>query len=144
MENSKRSAEEALNGAASSCQRLHHQKGATHDALTDSGHRADSVQPSRFSSSIAHHQLPCYPRMRVDNDDLLASIDRHRQNLTDYLSLIESALAMVRRRSPPKADSVDDRLAKAEARITGETSIIIFASSQFHHQDSNHLPFESF
>ena len=96
MENSNRTAEEALNGATSSRQRLHHQEGATHDALTALGHRADSVQPSRFSSSTARHQLPCYSRRRVDNDDLLASIDRHGQNLTDYLSLVESALARVR------------------------------------------------
>ena len=96
MENSKRFIEEALNGAASSCQLLHHQEGVTHDALTASGHRVNSVQPSRFSSSIAHHQLPYYPRRWVDNDDLLTSIDRHGQNLVDCLSLVESALAMVR------------------------------------------------
>ena len=77
MENSKSSTEEALNGSASSRQRLHHQEGATRDTLTASGHRADYVRPSRFSSSIAHHQLPCYPRRWVDNDDLLAYIDRH-------------------------------------------------------------------
>ena len=144
MENSKRSAKEALNGAASSRQCLRHQEGATHDPLTTSGHRADSVQPSGFSSSTARHQLPCYLRRRIDNDDLLASINRHGQNLADYLSLAESALAMVRCRSPPKADSVEDRLAKAEARITSEISIITFVSSQFYLQDPDHLPFESF
>ena len=82
--------------------------------------------------------------MRIDNDDLLASIDRHGQGLTECLSLTELALAMVRYRSPPKADSVEDRLAKAEARIAGETFIITFVSSQFYLQDSDHLPFESF
>ena len=51
---------------------------------------------------------------------------------------------MVRCRSPPKADSVEGRLAKAEARITGDTSVISSASFQFHLQDSDHLPFESF
>ena len=56
----------------------------------------------------------------------------------------ESALAMVRCRSPPEADSVEGRLAKAEARITGDTSVISSASFQFHLQDSNHLSFESF
>ena len=35
-------------------------------------------------------------------------------------------------------------MAKAEARIAGEISIITFVSSQFHLQDSDHLPFESF
>ena len=80
----------------------------------------------------------------MDNDDLLASIDRHGQSLAECLSLIESTLAMVRCRSPPEVDSVEDRLAKAEARIMGEISIITFASFQFHLQDSDRLPFESF
>ena len=80
----------------------------------------------------------------MDNDDLLTSIDWHGQGLTECLSLAESALAMVRCRSPPEVDSVEDRLAKAEARIMGEISIITFASFQFHPQDSDHLPFESF
>ena len=84
MENSKRSTEEALHGAASSCQRLHHQEGATRDALTASGYRANSVQPLRFSSSTIRHQLP-YLRRRIDNDDLLTSIDRHGQNLEDEI-----------------------------------------------------------
>ena len=75
---------------------------------------------------------------------MLASIDRHGQSLDECLSLAESALAMVRCRSPPEADSVEDRLAKAEARITSEISLITFASFQFHLQDSDHLPFESF
>jgi len=39
---------------------------------------------------------------------------------------------------------MEDRLAKAEARIMGEISIITFASFQFHLQDSDHLRFESF
>jgi len=68
----------------------------------------------------------------MDNDDLLTSIDWHGQGLTECLSLAESALAMVRCQSPPKADSVEDRLAKAKARITGEISVITFASFQFH------------
>ena len=92
----------------------------------------------------ARRQLPCFQRRRIDNDDLLASIDRHGQGLAECLSLAESALAMVRCRSPPKADSVEGRLAKAEARITGDTSVISSASFQFHLQDSDHLSFESF
>ena len=55
MENNKRSAEEALNGFASSCQRLHHQEGATQDAPTIPEHRTDFAQPSGSSSSIACH-----------------------------------------------------------------------------------------
>ena len=144
MENSKKFAEEALNGPASSRQRLHRQEGTTRGAPTTSGDSTDSIRPLGSSSLTAHRQLPCYQRRQIDNDDLLASIDRHGQSLTECLSLVESALAMVRCRSPPEADSVEDRLAKAEARIVGEISIITFASSQFHLQDSDHLPFESF
>ena len=144
MENSKKFAEEALNGPASSRQRLHRQAVTTRGAPTASRNRTDSVRPLGSSSLTARRQLPCYQRRWIDNDDLLASIDRHGQGLAECLSLAESALAMVRCRSPPKADSVEDRLAKAEARIAGEISIITFVSSQFHLQDSDHLPFESF
>ena len=129
MENSKRSAEEALNESASSRQRLHHQEGATWDAPIILEQRADFAQPLGSPSAPIHHQLPRYPRRQIDIDDLLASIDRTNQNLASCLSLAESALAMVRCRSPPEADSVEDRMAKAEARITGEMFIITFVSS---------------
>ena len=132
MENSKGFAEEAINGSASSRQCLHHQEGITCDAPTALGNRADSVRPLGSSSLTAHRQLPRYQRRWIDNDDLLASIDRHGQSLAECLSLVESTLAMVRCRSPPKADSMEDRLAKAKARITGEISVITFASFQFH------------
>ena len=81
---------------------------------------------------------------QIDNDDLLASIDRHGQSLAECLSLVESALAMVRCRSPPAVDLMEDRLAKAKARIAGEIPVITSASFQFCLQDSDHLPFESF
>jgi len=129
MENSKRSIEEALNRSASSCQRLHRKEGATHDAPTTSGHRADSVWPLGFSSSTARRQLPCYPRRQIDNYDLLASIDRTDQNLASCLSLTESSLAMIQGRSSLEASPVGERLARDEARIMGETSTIIFLSS---------------
>ena len=122
MENSKRSAEGAPDGSASSCQRLHRQEGAARDAPTASGHRANSVRPLGSSLSTAYRQLPCYLRWRIGNDDLLATIDNHGQGLAKCLSLAESTLAMAQCRSPPMADSVDDKLAKAEARITGEIS----------------------
>jgi len=144
MENSKKFAEEALNGPASSRLHLHHQEGTTRGAPTASGNRTDFIRPLGSSSLTACRQLPCYQRRRIDNDDLLASTDWHGQSLAECLSLIESALAMVRCRSPPEADSVEDRLAKSEAKITGEISVITFASFQFHLQDSDHLPFESF
>ena len=122
MENSKRSAEGALDRSASPRQRLHRQEGATHDAPTSSGYRADSIRPVGSSSSTIHYQLPCYPRRWIDNDDLLTAIDSHGQGLAKCLSLLESTLAMARCRSLLVVDSVDDKLAKADARIMGEIS----------------------
>ena len=129
MENSKRSVEEALNGSASSRQCLHRQEGATWDAPIIPEQRADSAQPLGSSSASIHRQLPCYLRRQIDNDDLLASIDRTNQNLASCISLAESALAMIQGRSSPKASPVGERLARAEARIMGETSTTIFISS---------------
>ena len=144
MENSKRFPKKVFIRSASSRQRLRRQEGISRDAPAASGNRADSVRPSRPSSSMTCRQPPCHQMRWIDNDDLLASIDRHGQSLAECLSLVESALVMVRCRSPPAVDSVEDRLAKAEARIAGEISFITFASSQFHLQDSDHLPFEFF
>ena len=132
MENSKGFVEEAINGSASLRQCLHHREGITCDTPTALGNMVDSVWPLGSSSLMAHRQLPRYQRRRMDNDDLLTSIDRHGQGLAECLSLAESALAMVRCRSPPKANLVEDRLAKAEARITGEIYVITFASFQFY------------
>ena len=95
MENSKRSAEEAFIGSASSRQCLHRQEGATWDAPIILEQRADSAQPLGSSSAPIRHQIPCYLRRQIDNDDLLASIDRTDQNLASCLSLAESALAMI-------------------------------------------------
>ena len=95
MENIKKFTEEALDGPASSCQRLHRQEVTTHGAPTTLGDRADFVRPLGSSSLIAHRQLPCYQRRQIDNDDLLASIDQTDQNLANCLSLVESALAMI-------------------------------------------------
>ena len=81
MENSKRSAEEALNGSASSRQRLHRQEGATWAAPIILEQRADSIQPLGSPSAPIHRQLPRYLRRQISNDDLLASIDRTDQNL---------------------------------------------------------------
>jgi len=90
MENNKRSAEGALDGSASLHQRFRRQEGATRGAPTSSGYRADSVRPLGSSSSIIHHQLPCYPRWWIDNDDLLATIDSHGQGLAKCLSLSQN------------------------------------------------------
>ena len=144
MENSKRFPEKVFTRSASSRQRLRRQEGISRDAPAASGNRADSVRPSRPSSSMTYRQPPCHQMRRIDNDDLLASIDRHGQSLAECLSLAESALAMVRCRSPSAADSVEDRLAKDEARIVGEIPVVTSASFQFCPQDSDHLPFELF
>ena len=95
MGNSKRSAEEALNGSASSRQRLHHQEGATWADPNVPEQRADSVQPLGSPSAPIHRQLPRHSRRQISNDDLLASIDQTDQNLASCLSLVESALAMI-------------------------------------------------
>ena len=128
MENSKRSAEEALNGSTSSSQRLHSQESATWDAPIVPEQRADSAQPLGSPSAPIRRQLPRYPRRQINNDDLLASIDRTDQNLASCLSLTELALAMIQGRSSLEASPVGERLARAKARIMGETSTTIFLS----------------
>ena len=95
MENSKRSAEEALTGSASSRQRIHRQEGATCDAPVVLEQRTDSTQPLGSSSAPICRQLPCYLRRPRDNDDLIASIDRTGEKLVDCLAIVESALAIV-------------------------------------------------
>ena len=126
MENSKRSAEEALDGSASSRQRIHRHEGATCDAPIVPEQRANSTRPLGSSSAPICRQLPCYLRRPRDNDDLITSIDRTGEKLADCLSIMESALAIVQGRSPPEANPVRERPAKAEARIAGETFTIIF------------------
>ena len=103
MENSKRFPEKVFIRSASSRQRLHRQESATRGAPTALGNRTDSIRPLGSSSLIACRQLPCYQKRRIDNDNLLASIDRHGQSLAECLSLVESALAMVRCQSSPEA-----------------------------------------
>ena len=130
MENSKRPAEEVLNGSASSRQRLHRREGATRDVSTAPEHKVDLVQSSRSSSTSIRRQLPSCPRRQIDNDDLIASIDQTDQSLINCLSLVESALAMIQIRSPFEAD-LRERLARAEARITGKMATISFAFLNF-------------
>ena len=95
MENNKKFTEETLNRPVSLRLRLHHQEGTTHGAPTVLRNRTNSVRLLGSSSSTTCRQLPCYQRRLVDNDDLLASIDRHGQSLVECLSLAEFALAMV-------------------------------------------------
>ena len=126
MKNNNRSIEEALNGSASSRQRILRQEGALRDVPIISEQRADSAQPSRSSSAPICRQLPRYLRRPRDNDGLIASIDRTGEKLADCLAITESALAIVQGRSPPEANPARERLAKAEARIAGETFTTIF------------------
>jgi len=95
MENSKRSAEEAFDGSASSRQRIHHQEGAICDASILLEQRADSTQPLGPSSAPICRQLPYYPRRSRDNDDLITSIERTGEKLANCLSIAKSALAIV-------------------------------------------------
>jgi hypothetical protein len=95
MENSKRPAEEVLSGSASSRQRLHRREGATRDVSTTPEHRVDLVQSSRSSSTLIYRQLPSHPRRQIHKDNLISSIDQTDQSLTNYLSLMELALAMI-------------------------------------------------
>ena len=127
MENNKRPIEEALNGPASSCQRLHRQEGATRDVPITPEHRANSAQPSGSSSTPIRSQLPNYLRRQINNVDLIASINWTDQSLSNCLSLAESALAMIQIRSSSDAD-LRERLARAEARITCETTTTISLS----------------
>ena len=124
MENSKRPTEEVLNGSASLRQRLHRYEGATRDVSTAPEHRVDLVQSLRSSSTLIHRQLPSCPRRQIDNDDLITSIDRTDQSLTNCLSLTKSALAMIQIRSSSEAD-LRERLARAEVRITGKMATAI-------------------
>jgi len=126
MENSKRSTKEALDGFASSRLHIHYQEGAPHDAPIVLEQRTDSAQPLGSSSAPICRQLPRYPRRPRDNDDLIASIDRTGEKLANCLAIAKSALAIVQGRSPPEANPVRERLAKAKARIAGETFTIIF------------------
>ena len=100
MRNNNRSAEEAPDGSASSRQCILHQESAPCDVPVILEQRADSAQPSGSSSALICRQLPHYLRRQIDNDDLLASIDRTDQNLASCLSLVESALAMIKADHP--------------------------------------------
>ena len=82
------------------------------------------VQPSISSSILTRRQLPSCPRRQIDNDDIIASIDRTDQSLTNYLSLAESALAMIQIRLSFEAD-LRERLARAEVRVTGKMATVI-------------------
>ena len=98
MEDSKKPAEEALAGSASSHQRIHHQEGATCDVPVVPEQGGDSTHPLGSSSAPICRQLPCYLRRLRDNDDLIASIDRTGEKLVDCLSIAESTLAIVQGR----------------------------------------------
>ena len=104
---------------------------------------ANSVQHLGSPLVPIRRQLPHYPR-QISNDDLLASIDRTDQNLASCLSLVESALAMIQGRSSLEASLVGERLARAEARIMGETSTTIFCLLNFAFKIFDHSFLKSF
>ena len=120
MENIKRSIEGALDGSASSRQCTHRQESASCNTSVVPEQTTDSAQLLESSLVPICRQLP------RDNDDLIASIDRTSEKLADCLSIMESVLTIIQGQSPPEANPVRERLAKAEARITGKTFTIIF------------------
>jgi len=67
MENSNRSAEEALDGSTSSHQRILRQEGAPRDVPIIPEQRVDSAQPLGSSSAPICCQLPHYLRRSRDN-----------------------------------------------------------------------------
>ena len=95
MENSNRSAEEALDGSTSSHQRILRQEGAPRDVPIIPEQRVDSAQPLGSSSAPICCQLPHYLRRSRDNNDLIASIDRASEKLADCLAIAELDLAIV-------------------------------------------------
>ena len=60
-----------------------------------------SEPPPRSSSPTIRRSLPCYPRRQINNDDLIASIDRVSLKLVDCLSITESALDTLVQHRPP-------------------------------------------
>ena len=63
--------------------------------------------------------LPRYPRRQINNDDLIASIDRVGQKLADCLSIAESALTTLVQRRPPS----DLDLSEAAQETPGVTAL---------------------
>ena len=124
MESSKRPTEEVLDGSTPLRQRLHRWEGAARDVSIAPEHKVDLVQSSRSSSTSIRRQLPSCPRRQIDNDDLIASIDRSDQSLTNCLSLAEWALAMIQIRSSSEAN-LREQLARAEVRITSKMATAI-------------------
>jgi len=57
--------------------------------------------PPRSPSSTTRRPLPRYQRRQINNDDLIASIDRVGLKLVDCLSIAELALDTLVQRRPP-------------------------------------------
>ena len=60
-----------------------------------------SEPPLRSPSSTTHRPLPRYQRRQINNDDLIASINRVGLKLADCLSITESALDTLVQCRPP-------------------------------------------
>jgi len=56
--------------------------------------------------------LPRYQRRQINNDDLIASIDRVGLKLADCLSIAESALGTLVQRRPPTDSDLPDAARK--------------------------------
>ena len=73
----------------------------------------------RSSSPTIHRPFPRYPRNWIDNNDLIASIDQVGQELTDCLSIVESALTTLVQRQPPS----DLHLSEVDRETPGVTTL---------------------
>ena len=67
-----------------------------------------SEPPPRSLSPTIRRPLPRYQRRQINNDDLIASIDRVGQKLADCLSIMESALTTLVQRRPPSDSDLSD------------------------------------
>ena len=68
---------------------------------------------------MTRRPLPRYQRRQINNDDLIASIDRVGLKLADCLSIAESALDTLVQRRPPS----DLDLSEAAREIAGVTTL---------------------
>ena len=68
---------------------------------------------------MTHRPLPCYQRRKVNNDDLIKSIDQVGLKLADCLSITESVLDTLVQRRPPS----DPDLSESVRKTLGATAL---------------------
>ena len=73
--------------------------------------------PLRSPSSTTHRPLPCYQRRQINNNYLIASIDRVGQKLVDCVSIAKLALDTLVQRRPPSDPDLSE-VARETPRVT--------------------------